>query len=46
MVTLHIYHREAVKDQHAITKVRVVFYAGARLKGQPCLNDILYKGAC
>ena len=25
-------------------KVRIVFNASARLKGQPCLNDILYKG--
>ena len=27
-------------------KVRIVFDANARLKGQPCLNDILCKGPC
>ena len=37
-------HREVVKDQSFTTKVWIVFDASARLKQQPCLNDILYKG--
>ena len=39
-------HREVVKDQSVTTKVRIIFDASARLKGQPCLNDILHKGPC
>ena len=39
-------HREVVKDQSVTTKVRIVFDACARLKEQPCLNDILHKGSC
>ena len=37
-------HREVVKDQSFTTKVWIVFDASARLKQQPYLNDILYKG--
>ena len=44
--TIYFPHKEVVKDQSAITKVRVVFDVSARLKGQPCLNNILYRGPC
>ena len=39
-------HREVAKDQSVTTKVWIVFDASARLKEQPCLNDILHKRPC
>ena len=45
-IITYLPHKEVVKDQSATTKVRIIFDASARLKGQPCLNDILYKGPC
>ena len=39
-------HKEVEKDQSITAKVRIVFDDSARLKGQPCLDDILYTGPC
>ena len=39
-------HMEVLKDQSVTTKVQIVFDDSARLKVQPCLDDILYTGPC
>ena len=52
VVTLHIYYteklkitRKSVKNKYcATTKLKRAFDAIAKVKGQPCQSDILYKG--
>ena len=43
---IYLPHKEVVKDLSVTTKVRTVFDARTKLKGQTCLNDILHKGPC
>ena len=42
----YIPHREIVRKDRETTKVRLVYDAGAKLKGRLSLNDCLEKGPC
>ena len=39
-------HREVIKENRSTTKISVVFDASVKVKDNPSLNDILYKGSC
>ena len=39
-------HGEVIKENRSTTKICVVFDASVKVKDNPSLNDILYKGPC
>ena len=45
-IVTYLPHSEVAKDQSITTKVWIIFDPSARLKGKPCLNDILYNEPC
>ena len=39
-------HRGVIREDRETTKLRIVFDASSKIKGEPCLNDFLYSGPC
>ena len=39
-------HRAVIRENNETTKLRIVFDASSKAKGEHCLNDILYSGPC
>ena len=39
-------HRHVIREDRDTSKLRIVFDASSKIKGEPCLNDILYSGPC
>ena len=43
---MYLPHREVIKENRSTTKICVVFDPSVKVKDNPSLNDILYKGPC